>query len=272
VAPTCDKSVLLVDDDDLNQAVIGELLTSLGWNVEFVSDGAEALERVRRANAEQSGWDIILMDVRMPLMDGPAATRAIRALGTRGALTPIIALTGASDDAIQECRNSGMDDHIAKPVKLPVLEAMLNRWGGKTSGTRSPAAGAANSLASRFEARCRDSARRLEALTKELGAKDSETARPLLRQAENLAHVIAGTAGLFGHAELGTIASQVEQELGQFGSARGPSFDQATFTVPLTRLKEALWQSIGPGPREPDSQETTAQAASDLSNSEARRL
>jgi CheY-like chemotaxis protein len=272
VAPTCDKSVLLVDDDDLNQEVIGELLTSLGWKVELVSDGAEALERVRRANEEQSGWDVILMDVRMPVMDGPAATRAIRALGTHAASIPIIALTGASDDAIQECRSAGMDDHIAKPVKLPVLETMLNRWGGKTGGTRSPAAHAANSLAQRFEARCRDSAQRLEALVKELGASDSETARPLLCQAENLAHVMAGTAGLFGHAELGTIASQVEQELGQFGSARGPSFEQAPFTAPLTRLKEALWQSIGPRPGEPDSHGAIAEAPNDLSNAEARRL
>ena len=126
-----DRRILVVEDDPINQEVARELLeTSLGLAVDVVSDGREAVEK-----AAQVPYDLILMDIQMPVMDGLAATRAIRQLA-RHATTPILAMTAnAFVDDRQRCLAAGMDDFIAKPVNPDVLFLMIRRWFDRMSAS-----------------------------------------------------------------------------------------------------------------------------------------
>ncbi|HEX6734810.1 MAG TPA: ATP-binding protein, partial [Azonexus sp.] len=119
-----DKRLLLAEDDAINQDVARELLHDLlGLAVDVAPDGAEAL-----AMAGRTAYDLILMDVQMPNLDGLAATRAIRQLPAHGA-TPILAMTAnAFVDDRQRCLAAGMDDFIAKPVDPDALFVILARW------------------------------------------------------------------------------------------------------------------------------------------------
>jgi signal transduction histidine kinase/CheY-like chemotaxis protein len=115
--------VLLVEDNDINQEIAAELLQQLGVAVEVASNGAEALARV-----QASAFGLVLMDLQMPVMDGLAATRAIRALPGFGML-PIVAMTAnvmATDR--MRCLDAGMNDHLPKPVEPGALRAALLRW------------------------------------------------------------------------------------------------------------------------------------------------
>jgi len=120
--------VLLADDTEVNQVLIVEMLRRAGIRVDVVADGAEA---VRRATAH--AYDLILMDCQMPVMDGFAATEAIRAHEATpaggGRHTPIVALTADVQAATAErCRAAGMDDFLTKPVRSQGLREALRRW------------------------------------------------------------------------------------------------------------------------------------------------
>ncbi|MBG0831888.1 response regulator [Planomonospora sp. ID67723] len=115
-------NVLLAEDNPVNQKVAQFMLGRLGHRVETVGNGAEALEAVRRAS-----YDVILMDVHMPEMDGLEATRRIRAEQFE-APPYIVALTASVLGEDQEaCRAAGMDDYLAKPVRAHELEELLER-------------------------------------------------------------------------------------------------------------------------------------------------
>ncbi|QOZ09457.1 ATP-binding protein [Bradyrhizobium sp. CCBAU 51765] len=115
--------VLVAEDDAVNRMVVSKMLGSFDVELRVVADGAEAV-----AAASEGNYDIVLMDVRMPDMDGLAATRAIRAQGGRLEALPIIALTAnAFPEDIKICREAGMSDFLAKPLRKPALIAALLR-------------------------------------------------------------------------------------------------------------------------------------------------
>ncbi|MFM7784527.1 MAG: ATP-binding protein, partial [Gammaproteobacteria bacterium] len=115
--------VLVVEDNPVNQQVARELLEEFGLAVSVAANGAEAVDRV---TAES--WDLVLMDVQMPVLDGLSATRRIRALPGREAL-PIVAMTAnAFEEDRQRCFDAGMNGHLGKPVEPARLLEELSRW------------------------------------------------------------------------------------------------------------------------------------------------
>lgn len=108
----------------------------MGHEVDVVADGHAAVEA-----AASGGYDLVLMDVRMPRMDGLAATRAIRGLAGEAAATPIIALTAnVLPDQIAFYRASGMDDHVGKPISPRELLLKVALWSeGRFDGRSAPA-------------------------------------------------------------------------------------------------------------------------------------
>jgi two-component system, sensor histidine kinase len=115
--------VLLVEDNPVNQTVIEAMLRSLGYEVSVVGDGAQAVDRVR-----DQAFDAVLMDCRLPVVDGYESTRRIRRLPERHGL-PIIALTANALLGDREaCLEAGMDDYLAKPFKRTDLQQLLQRW------------------------------------------------------------------------------------------------------------------------------------------------
>jgi signal transduction histidine kinase/ActR/RegA family two-component response regulator len=118
--------VLLVDDHPMNRELGSTLLTLLGCEVSLAENGADAVEAAR-----SGAFDLILMDVHMPVMDGLAATRAIRSLPGPVARTPIIAMTAdVLPEHVERCRMAGMVDHVAKPIGVEALHAALARYLG----------------------------------------------------------------------------------------------------------------------------------------------
>ena len=115
--------ILLAEDNELNQQVACEMLAGVGMQVDVANDGAEAL-----ALLQQQSYDLVLMDMQMPVMDGMDAARAVRA-GGRYPDLPIIAMTAnvMSEDR-QLCNEAGMNDFIGKPVEPEALWAMLLQW------------------------------------------------------------------------------------------------------------------------------------------------
>ena len=123
------KNVLLAEDIDLNWEFISEILTSVGLVLERAENGKECLDKFEAS--EIGFYDAILMDIRMPVMNGYDATVAIRALDRPDSKLPIIAMTADafSDDA-QHCMEIGMDAHIAKPIDLKECMKTLQKYLG----------------------------------------------------------------------------------------------------------------------------------------------
>jgi CheY-like chemotaxis protein len=123
----CGLRVLLAEDNPVGALLVKTLLRREGCVVETAGTGHEVLSALSQAR-----YDLVLMDMRMPGMDGVAATRALRA---RGDHTPIVALTAnAFAEDRKACLEAGMDDHLAKPLDIDALRAALARW---TSGDNS---------------------------------------------------------------------------------------------------------------------------------------
>ncbi len=113
--------VLLAEDNPVGALLAKTLLRREGCVVETAGTGREAVEALKRAR-----YDLVFMDMRMPGMDGPEATRVIRASGDR---TPIVALTAnAFEEDRRACLEAGMNDHLVKPLELEALRASLARW------------------------------------------------------------------------------------------------------------------------------------------------
>ena len=120
-----ERLVLVAEDHPVNQRITTRFLEKLGLKHEVVSNGQEALEAFKRKS-----FDLVLMDVQMPVLDGLEATLAIRKLeGLRGTHVPIVALTAnVFEEHRREARQAGFDDYLAKPVKFEELKERLLKW------------------------------------------------------------------------------------------------------------------------------------------------
>lgn len=125
------KRILVVEDNDLNREIAEEILSMTGAKVETAENGKEAVDMV--AASEEGYYDLILMDLQMPIMNGHEATRAIRAMNREDTgRVPIVAMTAnAFVEDVQKSKASGMNEHMAKPLDIDLLQQMLARWLGK---------------------------------------------------------------------------------------------------------------------------------------------
>jgi signal transduction histidine kinase/CheY-like chemotaxis protein/HPt (histidine-containing phosphotransfer) domain-containing protein len=240
--------ILLAEDHAVNQKVVLHILSQMGYSADVASDGAEALEAVSRAP-----YDIVLMDVQMPVMDGLEATRRIRQKFPEGASPRILATTAAAMRGDRErCLAAGMDDYLTKPIRPPELQAALVRWGNAPGGaTQLPESAAApgpdaettppteppsldmrelielqgsqtggepdivSELASLF---LRDTPRRLEDVLCALSAGDAE-------EVARLAHTVKGSSLNIGARRMASLCTRLEAQ------GRGRRFEEAGDTA-----------------------------------------
>ncbi|WP_337190129.1 CHASE domain-containing protein [Alteraurantiacibacter aestuarii] len=209
--PRCQR-ILLVEDHDINQILMKDMLSRIGLDVEIADNGAIAVEAVARAASENNSFDLVLMDMSMPVMSGVEATRAIRAAGHDAASLPIVALTAnAFADDIANCLAAGMQAHLSKPIGLQDLESAIAQWSRKSGDVVSPVASAVeaprpgSALQGRYHQRKKATLERVEAF---VSAGDLDDAT--VEEVADLLHKLAGTAGMFGEEELGKQARILE--------------------------------------------------------------
>lgn len=120
------RNILLVDDNEMNREIANFILTQMGASVTEAEDGSVAVAMMKGADAGK--FDLILMDIQMPVLDGYSATRQIRALGTEASRIPIVAMTAnAFEEDRQMAIASGMNGHIAKPIDIDALRTTLKQ-------------------------------------------------------------------------------------------------------------------------------------------------
>jgi CheY-like chemotaxis protein len=124
----CPMRILVVEDNPLNQLLITRLLEKMGYKADLANDGLEALEQLNK-----SVYDLVLMDVQMPNMDGLEATRNIRKLHGSSPLIMAVTANAMVEDR-EDCLRAGMDDYLSKPVNVELfmdkLESLYHRLSG----------------------------------------------------------------------------------------------------------------------------------------------
>jgi CheY-like chemotaxis protein len=222
--------VLLVEDNDLNQQVALELLRDAGFVVDLAEDGQIALDKLATAD-----YDIVLMDMQMPVMDGVTATVAMR-LNPRWQGLPVVAMTANAMQADRErCLAAGMNDHIAKPIEPDDLWKTLLKWvkPRHPSSAPEPKSKTVDDLAFLPEIEGLDS---FNGLRRVLGKKalyesmlrkfiigqkfvvaaiTRELQENSLEGAERLAHTLKGVAGSIGATDVASLATQIESALNE---------------------------------------------------------
>ena len=252
--------LLLAEDLEINQLLVTEMLERLGYSVELAVDGADAVARVAAARAEQRLFDLVLMDIQMPRLDGYRATQLIRQSGLTSEMLPIVALTAnAYCEDVALCLAAGMQAHIAKPIQRCLLADAVTHWArrpNQLSDAKPPADKADavphTSLPSANVTSIRPVEGGIEAGNKvraSLADKFAEHKASLLDSLSSLVdqrktndgefdqlivqlHNLAGTAGFFGEEQLGEAARELEYHLRHWSSEeRAKRFSAAAKAV-----------------------------------------
>jgi CheY-like chemotaxis protein/HPt (histidine-containing phosphotransfer) domain-containing protein len=242
--------ILLAEDNPTNQQVALGILEKLGYGADIVTTGREAVQALKTGP-----YDLVLMDVQMPEMDGLEATRAIRS-GKTGALhpkIPIIAMTAHAMKGDRErCLEAGMDDYLSKPIEPQALAAALEKWGEipreqspaavAPCATTEPSAGLLVFDRPAFMARLmgdeelagtiiegflEDVPKRIIALKEHLGRGDAGSAG-------GQAHAVKGAAANVGGMALSAAASEVEK------ACKTERRDELAFLLPEMERQFAL--------------------------------
>lgn len=238
------RHVLVAEDNAVNRLYLAALLERMGHSAHFVENGLEALQAV-----QEHRFDIVLMDVHMPVMDGIAATEAIRALGAEAATLPVVALTAdAFPDTHTRCLAAGMDEVLVKPLGGPELEALFGRRFGTAAiavvrDTPAPAVGAgkalldADVLARLVELMPRAEAARLYQALFEQAGDATTRMRQALREADTdelrrISHGLKGAALNLGLHALADAADRL--------SGAGTAASAAQLALALQRFDETL--------------------------------
>jgi signal transduction histidine kinase/CheY-like chemotaxis protein/HAMP domain-containing protein len=267
--------VLLTEDNPINQQIAVELLEAIGARVEVADNGAEAVRRLRGV-AFPPPFDVVLMDLQMPEMDGYQATAKIRS-DPRFSRMPILAMTAhATMEERQRCLDAGMNDHVSKPIEPEVLYTTLERWtrSGGASASEKPGprpAGPARGALPPIEgvdvadglARVTGNAGLYRSLLEQFAEKQGGAAAEIAaalsvgdrKGAERHAHTIKGVAGNLGIKALHASAEKLERAL-RVGDPAAPAA-LSEFTSLLAARVKAIRHALGaPAPVE----ETAARA------------
>ena len=206
--------ILVAEDNPINQELTSAMVDKAGHDHDLVNDGIEAVDAVLAADRCGHPYDLVLMDMQMPRMDGLQATRAIRDAGIGSQRLPILAVTAnAYADDIQRCINAGMQAHLAKPLRLKELCSAIGKWSGKPVATSSGEPVANEEV---HDPRLRAMYdKRIETAHQ---AIDAALALPQLGEEERSQiggqlHQIAGVAAFFGQGPLGEFCRQAQREL-----------------------------------------------------------
>ena len=256
--------ILLVEDIDINQRLAVALLEAAGHRVDVVGDGALAVKA-----AAQTPYDLVLMDVQMPGMDGVTATRLIRDSTGPHRDVPIVAMTAnVFPEQIRSFREAGMDDHIGKPLNRAQLYAAVKRWTGSSSpgSDVDPAAASLGGRSQKGPAAFDDAAyaqlktylgpERLDDVLMRFAASlptrflIAEATPDALRSLSADAHVVLSVAGMTGFAELARACRSLEaapagSELGASCLASVRAARDAAMTK-LGALRADLAEEIDP--------------------------
>lgn len=204
--------ILVAEDHDLNQILMRALLERLGHRVDIAADGAAAVAGIAAAQQAGAPYALILMDMQMPVVDGLEATRLIRGRGIGPDVLPIVALTAnAYPEDVAACRAAGMQAHLAKPIKMGDLTDALSRWLPVQKSTAAEDADAIElppGLREAYAARRAQALDRLARMLREGWFGDDAVA-----DVGTMLHQLAGTAGLFGDADLGDGACELDAGL-----------------------------------------------------------
>ena len=270
--------VLLVEDNEINQQIAVELLEGCGASVAVANNGREAVEKLFSVPFPPP-YDLVLMDLQMPEMDGYQATRKIRS-DERFSGLPIVAMTAhATMEERQRCLEAGMDDHVAKPIDPALLFETVQRHHKAAPAAAAPVPAPAAPPASATAAAdvpvvagldTADGLRRVAGnrklylkLLREFVAKQGpaadEAAAALVRGdravAERLAHTVKGVAGSLGAREVQEAAGALEKAI---SGARPPAETDALLAAFRTRLdlfvgalRAALPEETAPPPPAP---------------------
>lgn len=210
--------VLLAEDHDINQALIRATAERLGLELDVADHGGEAIARVEAAEAAGTPYDLVLMDIQMPVVDGIEATHRLRAMGYDPDRLPIVALSAnVYQSDIDACLAAGMQAHLAKPVRREELERAIATWARRAPHPASagpvplgpaPANTAQPTLLARYQARRDALAETLDRFDL-AAATDPQTMAALIADI----HKFAGTAGHFGDEASGEVARTTERAL-----------------------------------------------------------
>ncbi|QDH33922.1 PAS domain S-box protein [Porphyrobacter sp. YT40] len=208
--------VLVAEDNQINQQLTMAMLRKAGCTASLAEDGAEAIAMIAERHGTGEAFDIVLMDMQMPNLDGLQATRKIRAAGIGPDTLPIIALTAnAYQEDVDACRDAGMQAHLTKPLRLRDLQGVLRLWArrGSTEASIDPAEESdALETDPRLQALYRERKQRALELVDGLLAQPGLEGTTIAKLASEL-HQIAGIAAFFGQAQLGEESQRLEREL-----------------------------------------------------------
>ena len=227
--------VLVAEDAEINRLLVEALLVRHGHDVTVAINGAEAIAAFQQAEAGGHGFDMILMDMQMPQVDGLEATRRLRALSARGRSIPIVALTAnAFSTDIEACRAAGMDAHLAKPFEIAALLGMVARFTRAATvdlptPSQDPVIAAMRSRYDELKSIYRDE---LDTLRDAIVQAHADPASRT--QLAAICHKLAGSAGMFGETALGDLAHAIEQEA-EAGSAAHLAARASTLADALRR-------------------------------------
>ncbi|ONG48225.1 hypothetical protein BKE38_22085 [Pseudoroseomonas deserti] len=243
--------ILVVDDVPANRLVARAMLTSAGHHVTCVEDGAVALAAV-----QQGSFDLVLMDLQMPVMDGLEATRRIRALPAPRNRVPVLAVTAsAMPEQVEACRAAGMDGHLAKPIDRDTLLRMVRQYAelqarpaGDAAGLQDASASLALLDAAAGEALIADLGPAAQAVLVEFVAelergRDSLgalLAHPDVVQIRATTHRLLGVARTMGARRLARALEDIQRSLAQ-GHAPGPALERARAALEETLPALRAW-------------------------------